>query len=176
MTNRISKVIQNGTEYNIGWVDSVNNQTWAVTVSEFSPWWTATTWYVVTKTAGGYEWADIPVKSVNGQTGDVSVWDIKYSDFYLKMSSWWATLTISDLFKQFTPNQNFTLVSGTVKEWMQYVVRINSGATVRTMTLWSWVTNPFNEDLTLTANKKTTIILLATSTSTLEIFGVRTAV
>ena len=35
---------------------SVNGQTWAVTVSEFTPWWTATTGYVVTKTASGYEW------------------------------------------------------------------------------------------------------------------------
>ena len=38
-------------------VSSVNNQTWAVTVSEFSPSWTATTGYVVTKTANWYEWA-----------------------------------------------------------------------------------------------------------------------
>ena len=37
-------------------VSSVNNQTWAVTVSEFTPWGTATTGYVVTKTASGYEW------------------------------------------------------------------------------------------------------------------------
>lgn len=37
-------------------VTSVNGSTWAVTVSEFTPWWTATTGYVVTKTAGGYEW------------------------------------------------------------------------------------------------------------------------
>ena len=29
---------------------------WTVPTS-FSPWGTATTWYVVTKTAGGYEWA-----------------------------------------------------------------------------------------------------------------------
>lgn len=29
---------------------------WAVPTS-FAPWWTATTWYVVTKTANGYEWA-----------------------------------------------------------------------------------------------------------------------
>ena len=115
-----------------------------------------------------------PVTSVNGQTGDVSVWDIKYSDFDMNTASSWATLTISNLTTQFTPNQNFTLASGTVKVWMQYIVRINSGATVHTITLWVWVTNPFNEDLTLTANKKTTIILLATSTSTLEIFGVRT--
>jgi len=38
-------------------VSSVNNQTWAVTVSEFTPWGTATTGYVVTKTASGYEWS-----------------------------------------------------------------------------------------------------------------------
>lgn len=38
-------------------VTSVNWNTWAVTVSEFSPSWTATTGYVVTKTANGYEWA-----------------------------------------------------------------------------------------------------------------------
>jgi hypothetical protein len=40
-----------------GWVTSVNGQTWAVTVSEFTPWWTATTGYIVTKTASGYEWS-----------------------------------------------------------------------------------------------------------------------
>ena len=38
-------------------VTSVNGNTWAVTVSEFTPSWTATTGYVVTKTAWGYEWA-----------------------------------------------------------------------------------------------------------------------
>jgi hypothetical protein len=38
-------------------VSSVNWSTWAVTVSEFTPWGTATTGYVVTKTADGYEWA-----------------------------------------------------------------------------------------------------------------------
>ena len=37
-------------------VQSVNWSTGAVTVSEFTPWWTATTGYVVTKTASGYEW------------------------------------------------------------------------------------------------------------------------
>lgn len=46
----------NGTEFSNSWVTSVNWNTWAVTVSEFSPSWTATTWYVVTKTASWYEW------------------------------------------------------------------------------------------------------------------------
>ena len=35
MTNTINKVIQNGTEYLVGWVTSVNWQQWAVTVE---PW------------------------------------------------------------------------------------------------------------------------------------------
>lgn len=54
-------------------VSSVNWSTWAVTVSEFVPWWTATTGYVVTKTASGYEWSapsgwDVVVSS---QTGNI---------------------------------------------------------------------------------------------------------
>lgn len=40
----------------VGAVLSVNNQTWAVTVSEFLPWGTPAVWDVVTKTANGYEW------------------------------------------------------------------------------------------------------------------------
>ena len=39
------------------WVTSVNGNTGAVTVSEFTPWGTATTGYVVTKTADWYAWA-----------------------------------------------------------------------------------------------------------------------
>jgi hypothetical protein len=38
-----------------------------ISLNEFTPWWTATTGYVVTKTAGGYEW-----KAPSG-------WDVKVS-------------------------------------------------------------------------------------------------
>lgn len=67
-------------------VSSVNNQTWAVTVSEFSPTWTATTGYVVTKTAGGYEWAapsgwDVMVSSQS--------WNILTS--WMKIWAWTET-------------------------------------------------------------------------------------
>ena len=58
---------------------------------------------------------------------------------------------------------------------MQYIIRVNSWATAYNMTLWTWVSNPFGEDLTLTANKMTTIVMLATSSSTLEIFSILTA-
>lgn len=66
-----------------GWVTSVNWQTWAVTVSEFTPWGTATTWYVVKKTDSWYEWAaeSWAVTSVNGQT-----WAVTVSE----LPSWWT--------------------------------------------------------------------------------------
>ena len=99
---------------------------------------------------------------------------VQYNDFEISTTVW-ATLTISYFTTQITPSANFTLVAGTVKEWMQYIVRVNSWATAYTMSLGTWVTNPFTEDLTLTASKTTTIVLLATSSSTLEIFSVRTA-
>ena len=68
-----------------GWVTSVNWQTWAVTVTEFTPWGTATTWYVVKKTADWYEWAaeSWAVTSVNGNT-----WAVTVSEF---TPSWTAT-------------------------------------------------------------------------------------
>lgn len=103
-----------------------------------------------------------------------SDYDIGY-DFNFKTATSWATLTISDLSTTFTPSEDFSIVAGTVKEWMQYVVRITSWATVYTMSLWTGITNPFNEDLTLTASKTTTIVFLATSSSALELFSIRTA-
>lgn len=54
------------------WVTSVNGNTWTVTVSEFSPWsWT--TGQVVTKTANGYGYANIP--SQVSDTAYASSWD-----------------------------------------------------------------------------------------------------
>jgi hypothetical protein len=56
-------------------VSSVNGSTWAVTVSEFNPWGTATTWYVLKKTADWYWWdaESWAVTSVNWQTWAVTV-------------------------------------------------------------------------------------------------------
>ena len=68
------------------WVTSVNWQTWAVTVSEFTPWGTATTWYVVKKTDSWYGWAaeSWAVTSVNGQT-----WAVTVTEF----TPWWTATT-----------------------------------------------------------------------------------
>ena len=69
-------------------VSSVNGSTWAVTVSEFAPWGTATTGYVVTKTASGYEWSapswwDVMVSSQswNILTSWMKIWAWTQSDY-----------------------------------------------------------------------------------------------
>lgn len=81
-------------------VTSVNGSTGAVTVSEFTPWGTATTGYVVKKTANWYEWAaeSWAVTSVNGNTWAVTVSEFTPSnsgsaDQILTKTSngyWWA--------------------------------------------------------------------------------------
>lgn len=75
MTNTLNKIMHNGTEYDfpwdVQWPSSSTNENLAVfdwttwklikdwwpVPTWFNPWWTATTGYVVTKTANGYEWA-----------------------------------------------------------------------------------------------------------------------
>lgn len=105
----------------------------------------------------------------------IPVWDIAYSQFETETETSWATLTISHLTTLFEPTEDFTISCWTVKEWMQYILRIDSWATAYNITLWTWITNPFWEDLTLTASKMTTMVFLATSSSSLELFSIRTA-
>lgn len=73
-------------------VSSVNTKTWAVTVSEFAPWWTATTGYVVTKTANGYEWsAPTEPTVVSGDSGVTYTIKVSNSD----PASWTASNIIT---------------------------------------------------------------------------------
>lgn len=98
---------------------------------------------------------------------------VKYIDFE-ESQSVWATVQMNYFTKSVTPTANITVTAWTLKPRMQYILRVNSGATAYTMSLGTWVTNPFWEDLTLTASKTTTVVFLATSSSTLEVFSVRT--
>ena len=81
-----------------GWVTSVNGQTWAVTVSEFTPWGTATTGYVVKKTASWYEWAaeSWAVTSVNWNTWAVTVSEFNATNWAVKvfdMPAYWDDIS-----------------------------------------------------------------------------------
>lgn len=135
-------------------------------------WWT-TNWTFNDWTKISNTW----VLSVNWQTWDITIaagWDIAAADFETEVATSGATLTISDYTTSFTPSVDFTVSAWTVKEWMQYILRIPSWATAYTMTLGTWITNPYGETLTLTASKTTTVVFFATSSSTLELFGIKT--
>ena len=78
-------------------------------------------------------------------------WDMKYSDFSLVTKSG-ATVTL-DLFSEIEPSANFTVnAPSEIKEGQMYILRVTTWATPYTMTLWTWITNPYNESTTLTAN------------------------
>lgn len=91
-----------------------------------------------------------------------------------KTATSWATLTVWDLRTKFTPSANFTISCWTVNEWELYIVKITNWTTVYVMSLWTWVNNPFEEDLTLKKEKEMTITLLALSSSALEIQNIKT--
>lgn len=77
---------------------SVNWQAWAVTINEFTPWGIATTGYVVTKTASGYEWAAPQWTTYNAGEW-IAIWTM-HSDmqwpapdgFHVPSSDEWAAL------------------------------------------------------------------------------------
>jgi hypothetical protein len=52
--------------------------------------------------------------------------------------------------------------------WVTYTIYINSVAAWKsyTITLWNWITNPFNITLPTTSTKKSVITVLITSTTT----------
>ena len=87
-------------------------------------------------------------------------WDMSYSDFWWQAKTW-ATITL-DLASTYTPSANFTVnAPSTIKDWQTYILRVNNGATAYTMTLWTNVTNPFDTDITLTANWVDQFVFLA---------------
>ena len=78
-------------------------------------------------------------------------WDMKYSDFSLVTKSG-ATVTL-DLFSEIEPSANFTVnAPSEIKEGQMYILRVTTWATPYTMTLWTWITNPYSELTLLTAN------------------------
>ena len=115
MTNTLNKIMHNGTEYdfpewfnpwntwttgqvltktNAGYeyanapVTSVNSNTWAVTVSEFSPTSSGSQWQVLTKWASGYDWANPTWWS---STITVTLASANWSSKSITVSATWVT-------------------------------------------------------------------------------------
>lgn len=96
MTNTITKVIHNGTEYTVGWVTSVNWQQWAVTVE---PWITkifelAST-SDLTTAQQAYDWYanwGNPILKISGSPSLYTLWLISTTEMKFFMASFvWAT-------------------------------------------------------------------------------------
>ena len=102
-------------------------------------------------------------------------WDMQYSDFEW-VTLTWSTLTIEDISNSVTPSSDFTVTAGTVKPGIEYVLRVNTGNTPYTMTLWTGVTNPNWYGTELTPNTINQFKFIATSTSQLELEWVDSAV
>lgn len=71
------------------------------------------------------------------------------------ISDWTNALTMSSGWREPYPWVTYTLYIAWVASWKTY-----------TITLWTWVTNPFNITLPTNSNKKALITLLCTGTST----------
>lgn len=82
----------------------------------------------------------------------VPQWDMKYSDFDFQSKSW-ATITL-DLSTTITPTADFTInPPSTIEDWQEYILRVNNWSTAYTMTLWRWINNSWNVNLTLNPNR-----------------------
>lgn len=104
------------------------------------------------------------IKTVNNTSllwsGDVDVWDMEYSDFNFSTLTW-ASINL-DLSTDYTPSANFTINKpSTLQDWQTYILRVNNGATAYTMTLGSWISNPYSTSLTLTPNAIDMFVFLA---------------
>lgn len=123
----------------------------------------------------GYTWTAGTVIRIVAMHDQITGGNMDTSNF--TPSEWsWASIEFSGTTytRDITPIEDFILDCGTVIAGMTYVLFVNTWVAYA-MTPWLWVTNPYWESLELVSNKKTTVVLLATSTSTLEIWAVRTA-
>lgn len=129
-----------------------------------------------TSQGSGYTWiAGTPVRLV-AMHDQMTWWNMDSSDFTPSAGSG-SSITFSGTTytREITPSEDFSLECGTVVAGMSYLLMVHTGATAYNMTLGTGVTNPYGEILSLTANKETIVVLLATSSSTLQIWGLRTA-
>ena len=100
--------------------------------------------------------------------------DMSYEDFEW-VTLTWNSLVIEKISNNVTPTGNFTVSAGTLRPGIEYVLRVNTGNTPYTMTLWTGVTNPNGYSTELTPNKVNQFKFIATSDSQLELEGVDTS-
>lgn len=128
-----------------------------------------------TSEGSGYTWTAWTVVRIVAMHDQITGWDMDTSDF--NPSSWaWASLEFwgTTYTRTITPTEDFVISCNNVIPWMTYVLIVNTWVAYA-MTPWTWVSNPYGESLELTTNKRTVVVLLAISSSELEVWAVRTA-
>lgn len=135
----------------------------------------STTAIPATSQGSGYTWTAGTVVRIVAMHDQITWGNMDTSNF--TPSSWaWATITFSGTTytREITPTEDFIIEAGTVIAWMTYLLIVNTWVAYA-MTAGTGITNPYGESLELTTNKKTVVVLLATSDSALEVWAVRTA-
>lgn len=123
-----------------------------------------------------YTWTAWTVIRIVAMHDQITWWNMDTSNF--NPSAWaWSAITFqwNTYTRTITPTEDFTIDCDNVVPWMTYVLVINTWVAY-SITLWTWITNPYGEELELITNKRTVMVLLALSSSELEVWSVRTAV
>ena len=93
---------------------------------------------------------------------------IKWSDY--EWTEWTGGNITLSLCTNIEPTENFVVnAPSTIKEWQEYLLRVESGNTSYVMSLANNITNPNNVDITLSPNSLVVFHFLAVSDSTLEL-------
>ncbi len=123
----------------------------------------------------GYTWTAWTVVRIVAMHDQITWGNMDTSNF--APSSWsWASIELSwtTYTREIAPTSDFYIQCSNLIAWMSYILIVDTWVAYA-VNLWSWIENPFWESLELTTNKKTYIVFLATSTSELIIWSVRTA-
>ena len=150
-----------------GWIDGnkltgLTRQLSKTTIPAVSEW-------------SGYTWTAGTVIRIVAMHDQITWGNMDTSNF--TPSAWtWTTIkfTWTTYTRTITPTEDFIVSAEDLVAWMTYVLIVNTGVAYA-MTAGSGVTNPYGESLELTTNKKTVVVFLATSSSELEVWAVRTA-
>lgn len=121
--------------------------------------WDYCQWLYGTDTNMYFDWWDGNWRQVyySDQANEIF---IRWLDFYWQIKTW-ATITL-DLSSEITPESDFVVnAPTTIKEWQVYILRVNNGSTVYTMTLWSGIINTQGTNINLTAEATDMFVFLA---------------
>lgn len=114
------------------------------------------------------QWGETKGTFTLNQAGDATIAldagsddGMEYPDFEF-VTKTWSDVELSISSKVVEPSANFTInAPSEIKDGITYVLRVQNGATPPSMTLWTNITNPYNVDLSLSANKTDTFAFLA---------------